>query len=109
MRIVIGLIALIGFAAAAAAQTPAPSAPAAPPAAAAMKPDTKPVDCRAAAKAKGLNGQAARDSVALCRQELRTACLKEAIDKKIDDKKERRAFIKTCGARPKGGDQGGKS
>jgi hypothetical protein len=63
------------------------------------------VDCRAEAKAKGLGGQAAKDAVALCREELRTACLKEAIDKKVDGK-ERREFIKTCSARPKGGEGG---
>ena len=112
MRIVLGFIALVGFAATAAAQT-APSSPtpsAAPPAAAAApaQPATKPVDCRAQAREKGLRGQAVRDAIALCVEELRTACLKEAIDKKIVGKA-RGAFIRSCSGRPKAGDRGGKS
>jgi hypothetical protein len=92
MRILIAVIAVAAFTVTAAAQNATP-----------MQPTTKPVDCRAEAKTKGLSGQAAKDSVALCRQELRTACLKEAIDKKITGK-ERRDFIRTCSARPKGGE-----
>ena len=95
MRIVIGIIALVSFAGIAAAQTAAP----------AMQPTTKPVDCRAEAKSKGLGGQAARDAIALCREELRMACLKEAIDKKIVGK-DRRGFVKSCSARPKGKEAG---
>jgi hypothetical protein len=112
MRIVLGFIALVSFAATAAAQT-APSSPAPaiapPPAAAAApaQPATKPVDCRAQAQAKGLRGQAARDAIALCVEELRAACLKEAIDKKIVGK-DRATFIRSCSGRPKTGDKGGK-
>ena len=111
MRIVVGFIALLGFAATAAAQTapnaPAPSAP--PPAAATpAQPSTKPVDCRAQAREKGLRGQAVRDAIALCVEELRLACLKEAIDKKIVGKA-RGAFIRSCSGRPKAGDKDGKS
>jgi len=97
MRIVAGFIALVGFASVAAAQT-APSSP--PPAAAIAAPSTKPVDCRAQAQSKGLRGQASRDAVSLCVEELRTACLKEAIEKKIVGKN-RQVFIKTCAGRPK--------
>jgi hypothetical protein len=93
MRIVVGFIALVGLASVAAAQT-------APPAAAIPAPSTKPVDCRAQAQAKGLRGQASRDAVSLCVEELRTACLKEAIEKKIVGKN-RQAFMKTCAGRPK--------
>ena len=94
MRILIAAIAL------AAKTSPRPRQTAAP-----VKPETKAVDCRADAKAKGLGGQAAKDAVALCREELRTACLKEAIDKKVAGNR-RRDFIKTCSARPKGGEGG---
>jgi hypothetical protein len=93
MRILVAVIAVAAFTVAAAAQSTTP-----------MQPTTKPVDCRAEAKTKGLSGQAAKDSVALCREELRTACLKEAIDKKIVGK-DRRVFVKSCSARPKGKDR----
>jgi hypothetical protein len=43
-----------------------------------------------------------RDAVALCREEQRTACLKEAINKHIVCK-ERKAFVKDCSRRPKDG------
>jgi hypothetical protein len=111
MRIFVGFIALAGFIATAAAQTqPAPQAPpsAPPPAAAApMKADTPSVDCRAQARSQGLRGQPARDAIALCVEELRTACLKETIAKKIVGK-DRKDFIHNCVSRPKSGDQGSK-
>ena len=97
MRLVIGFAALIGLVGVAAAQ------PAAPPPAqtpAPVRPDTPPVNCRAQAQSKGLSGQAARDAVALCREELRTACLKEAIAKQIVGS-ERKAFVRNCSRRPK--------
>jgi hypothetical protein len=99
MRPVIAFALLIGMVAAAAAQ-PAPPPAASPPAP--IKPDTPPVDCRGQASAKGLSGQAMRDAVALCREEQRTACLKEAINKHIVGK-ERKAFVKDCSRRPKDG------
>ena len=103
MRTVLVTIAMAGFTVSAAAQTPPPAAaPApgsAPPASAAPASSVPPVDCRAQAQAKGLTGQELRDSVAICVQEQRLACIKDAVAKKIVGK-ERREFMQTCAGRP---------
>lgn len=108
MRNLMALAVVIAFAAPVAAQTPpaqtpaaqapAPQPPASPPAAATPAPATQPVDCRAQAQSKGLRGQDARDSTAVCVQEQRLACIKEAVDKKIVGP-QRRDFMRTCAGR----------
>jgi hypothetical protein len=82
----------------------APSGP--PPAAAAVpEPNTKPVDCRARAREKGLRGPAVRDEVTICREEQRLACVKEAVERKIAGEA-RREFIRKCSNPGGGGGRG---
>jgi hypothetical protein len=100
MRIVFAIAALTAFAGAAVAQPAAAPAPsAAPPAATSPQPGIPKVDCRANAQSKGLRGQPARDAIAICVEEQRLACLKEAVEKKIVAQ-QRREFIRTCAGRP---------
>jgi len=120
-RTFVTAIAVVGFAFAAyAQQSPPPDTappPAPPPAAAPGGPppsggrpgpgnvpqaNTKPVDCVAQARSQGLRGPAVRDAVQLCREELRLACLKEAIERKIAGDA-RREFLRSCAGRPGGG------
>jgi len=121
-RTFITALAVVGFAFAAYAQQspppdtappPAPPPAAAPggpppgrqPAANVPQPNTKPVDCRAQARDKGLRGPAVRDSVVICREEQRLACTKEAVERKIAGDA-RREFIRSCAGRPGGGGGG---
>jgi len=104
-RTLVTAMAVIGFACAAFAQqapapnTTTPPAAAAPPAAANVpQPNTMPVNCRAQAREKGLRGPDARDSIAICREEQRLACTKEAVERKIGDH-QRREFIRNCSGR----------
>lgn len=124
-RTFVTAIALVGFAAAAYAQQspppdtappPAPPPAAAPggapppaarqPAANVPQPNTPQVDCRARAREKGLRGPAIRDEVAICREEQRLACTKEAVERKIPAGDARREFIRSCAGRPGGGGGG---
>jgi hypothetical protein len=104
----VAVVALAAHALSVQAQTappPAASPPAAaPPAAAAgvPQPNTKPVDCRAQAREKGLRGPAINDAVAICVAEQRLACTKEAVERKIATS-QRREFLRTCAGRPGGG------
>jgi hypothetical protein len=109
-RTFVTAIAVLGFAFAASAQqmgAPPPdnAPPAAPPAAAAPPPaaavpqsNTKPVDCRAQAREKGLRGPAIRDAMTICREEQRLACTKEAVERNIPNA-QRRDFIRNCATR----------
>ena len=111
MRAILATMTLVGFTLSAAAQTPPPApAPASPPPGAAAPasppppsalpaPSVPPVDCRAQAQSKGLRGEELRDSVAVCVQEQRLACIKDAVAKKVVGK-ERHEFMQTCAGRP---------
>ena len=78
-------------------QTPAPSSP--PPAAAdqdnqAAPAGSKRAECRASTQS--LKGQDRRDQMQLCVAQARLDCLKQAIDKKVIGRDERREFVKSC-------------
>ncbi|HZT27256.1 MAG TPA: hypothetical protein VFA57_16275 [Pseudolabrys sp.] len=102
MRLILVIATLMSLTLGATAQTSPPAASAATPPASATAPPVSsvpPVDCRAQAQAKGLSGQELRDSVAVCVQEQRLACIKDAVAKKIVGK-QRREFMQTCAGRP---------
>jgi hypothetical protein len=120
-RTFVTALALVCFAVAAYAQQspppdtapPAAAAPGGPPPGGRPGPanvpqaNTKPVDCAAQARQQGLRGPAVRDSVQICREEQRLACLKEAVERKIVGET-RRDFIRSCAGLPAGpGGRGG--
>jgi hypothetical protein len=128
-RTFVAAVAVVGFAVAAYAQqspppdtAPPPAPPPAaapsgpppggpapggrPPAAAVPQANTPVVDCRARAREKGLRGPAVRDEIAICREEQRLACTKEAVERKIVGDA-RREFIRNCSGRGAGGGRRG--
>ena len=98
-RTLVTAIAFVGFAFAT-LSVQAQTAP--PPAGAIPQPNTKPVNCRAQAREKGLGGPAMTDAVAICVAEQRLACTKEAVERKIAGS-QRREVLRTCAGRPSGG------
>jgi hypothetical protein len=92
--VVVGL-SLIAFTPAF-SQTPAPSSP--PPAAADQDEPapagSKRIECRVSTQS--LKGQDRRDQMQLCIAQARLDCLKQAIDKKVVDREQRREFVRNC-------------
>ena len=80
-------------------QTPAPTSPSSPPPAAAEQDQPAPAgskraECRVSTQS--LKGQDRRDQMQLCIAQARLDCLKQAIDKKVVGRDERREFVRTC-------------